>query len=80
VGRILCGKYTGYYYIFSLSASFVSPILFGWLRDVTQSYHLLFIYSACAFAAAFISMLFIARGDGEAPKAITKKADPMDAA
>jgi maltose/moltooligosaccharide transporter len=74
-GASSLGKYTGYYYIFSLSASFVSPILFGALREATQSYHLLFIYSACAFAAAFISMLFIARGDGEATKA-----KPVDAA
>jgi MFS family permease len=62
------GKYTGYYYLFSFSASIVSPILFGALRDFMQTYHILFIYSAIAFAVAFVSMLFISKGDGEAKK------------
>jgi MFS family permease len=68
------GKYTGYYYIFSFSASIISPILFGALRDLTQTYQILFIYSAIAFALAIICMLFIARGDGEAKKSDAKKA------
>jgi MFS family permease len=62
------GKYTGYYYLFSFSASIVSPILFGAIRDFTQTYQILFIYSAIAFSVAFISMLFISKGDGEAKK------------
>lgn len=62
------GKYTGYYYLFSFSASIVSPILFGAIRDFSQSYQNLFIYSAIAFAVAFVSMLFISKGDGEAKK------------
>ncbi len=75
------GKYTGYYYLFSFSASIVSPILFGILRDSTQSYQILFIYSAIAFAVAFVSMLFISKGDGEAKKPkehllAAKQADP----
>lgn len=68
------GKYTGYYYLFSFSASIVSPILFGALRDLTQSYHILFIYSAIAFTVALLCMLLIRRGDGEAPKAKAEKA------
>lgn len=64
------GKYTGYYYLFSFSASIVSPILFGALRDYTQTYHILFVYSAIAFAVAFVSMLFISKGAGEAQKQI----------
>ncbi len=68
------GKYTGYYYLFSFSASIVSPILFGALRDLTQSYHILFIYSAIAFAVALLCMLLIGRGDGEAPKTKAEKA------
>lgn len=71
------GKYTGYYYLFSFSASIISPIFFGALRDFAQSYHILFIYSAIAFAVAFISMLFISKGDGESKK---HKEEPLPAA
>jgi Na+/melibiose symporter and related transporters len=76
------GKYTGYYYLFSFSASVASPILFGALRDwmyskthdPAQSYHILFIYSTIAFAVALVCMLLISKGDGEAPKVKEKKA------
>ena len=67
-GYASLGKYTGYYYLFSFSASIVSPILFGVFRDLLQSYHILFIYSAISFAVAFICMLFIAPGHGESKK------------
>ncbi len=60
--------------MFSFSASIVSPILFGALRDLTQSYHILFIYSAIAFAVALAFMLFVSRGDGEATKTVATKA------
>lgn len=32
------GKFTGYYYFFSFSAAIISPILYGWIRDVVQNY------------------------------------------
>lgn len=57
------GAFTGYYYFFSFSASIVSPILFGWIRDLTQDYSTLFSYSIIAFGLALICMLFVQHGD-----------------
>lgn len=59
------GKYTGYYYFFSFSAAIVSPILFGWIRDLVKNYDVLFIYAPIAFALAFISMLFVKHGEAK---------------
>ncbi len=57
------GAYTGYYYFFSSSAAIISPILFGWVRDLVGSYEPLFIYSCIAFGAALLCMLFVRHGD-----------------
>lgn len=57
------GSFTGYYYFFSFSASIASPILFGWIRDLTQDYTTLFTYSIIAFFIAFILMIFVKHGD-----------------
>jgi maltose/moltooligosaccharide transporter len=70
-GYASLGKYTGYYYLFSFSAAIASPILFGAFRDLIGSYHILFIYSAIAFLAAWVCMLFIAPGHGESKKVKT---------
>ncbi|HHW22820.1 MAG TPA: SLC45 family MFS transporter [Clostridiaceae bacterium] len=59
------GKYTGYYYFFSFSAAIISPILFGWIRDLVQNYDVLFIYAPIAFALAFISMIFVRHGEAK---------------
>ncbi|NLY35805.1 MAG: SLC45 family MFS transporter [Tissierellia bacterium] len=57
------GSFTGYYYFFSFSASIVSPVLFGWIRDLTQDYTTLFAYSVIAFCVAFVLMIFVKHGD-----------------
>lgn len=57
------GSFTGYYYFFSFSASIASPILFGWIRDLTQDYTTLFAYSIVAFILAFVLMIFVKHGD-----------------
>lgn len=59
------GTFTGYYYFFSFSAAIVSPILFGVIRDLTQDYATLFIYSVIAFAAALACILFVKHGEAE---------------
>ncbi|MDL2237570.1 MFS transporter [Christensenellaceae bacterium OttesenSCG-928-K19] len=59
------GLYTGFYYIASFSASVISPILFGAIRDTVNSYQVLFLYSAVAFAIAFVLMLFVKRGEAK---------------
>lgn len=57
------GKFTGYYYFFSFSAAIISPILYGWIRDVVQNYQSLFIYSAAAFFIAILCMTFVKHGE-----------------
>ena len=59
----LTGAYTGYYYFFSSTAAIVSPILFGWIKDLAGSYGPLFIYASMGFVLAFICMLFVKHGD-----------------
>ncbi len=58
------GKYTGFYYAFSFSASIVSPILFGLIADLTgimvsenTKYAGLFIYGLAMFAAALAMVI-----------------------
>lgn len=67
------GKYTGYYYFFSASAAIVGPSLFGWIRDLTQNYGTLFIFSNVAFAVALGCMLFVRHGEAERPPVETAK-------
>lgn len=56
------GKYTGYYYTFSMAAQVITPILSGvLLRRV--SYRTLFPYSVVFCALAFITMLMVRHGD-----------------
>ena len=57
------GKYTGFYYFFSFSASIISPILFGKIRDMAGHYEVLFIYAPVTFILAFVCMLFVKHGE-----------------
>lgn len=57
------GSFTGYYYFFSFSAAIASPILFGWVHDLTKDYSVLFVYSVIAFVISLISMFFVRHGD-----------------
>lgn len=56
------GKYTGYYYTFSMSAQIVTPILSGWLMEHV-GYHTLFPYAALCVLASFVTMCFVKHGD-----------------
>jgi len=59
------GKFTGYYYAFSMSAQVITPVLSGWLlRNV--SYGTLFPYAACFVAMSFVTMCFVRHGDTKA--------------
>ena len=60
------GKYTGYYYAFSMAAQIITPILSGALLDI--SYRLLFPYGTFFVALSFVTMLFVRHGDNR-PKA-----------
>ena len=56
------GKYTGYYYTFSMSAQIITPVLSGWLLEHV-GYYTLFPYAAIMVAGAFFTMLFVRHGD-----------------
>lgn len=63
------GRFTGYYYTFSMAAQIVTPIVAGTLMN-RVGYTTLFPYAAVFMAAAFITMIQVKHGDS---KLITKK-------
>ena len=63
------GKFTGYYYTFSMAAQVVTPIVAGTLmRNI--GYWTLFPYAALFVALSFVTMCFVRHGDS---KLIAKK-------
>ncbi|MBP8854899.1 MAG: MFS transporter [Oscillospiraceae bacterium] len=56
------GKYTGYYYTFSMLAQTITPICSGALLQFF-GYHTLFPYGAFFVALSFVTMLFVRHGD-----------------
>lgn len=58
------GKFTGYYYAFSMAAQVVTPIVAGSLMEHI-SYNALFPYSTIAVCGAFVTMLFVHHGDNK---------------
>ena len=73
------GKFTGYYYTFSMAAQVVTPVLSGWLLKHV-GYTTLFPYAAFFVACSFVTMCFVRHGDSKvaAKKGIEAFAD-MDA-
>lgn len=67
------GKYTGYYYTFSMSAQVITPILSGFLLEHV-SYRTLFPYAVVFTSLAFCTMLMVKHGDSK-PK---KKASALE--
>ena len=63
------GRFTGYYYTFSMAAQIVTPIVAGTLMT-RVGYTTLFPYAAVFMAAAFVTMIQVKHGDS---KLITKK-------
>ena len=63
------GKYTGYYYTFSMSAQVITPILSGFLLEHI-SYRVLFPYAVVFAILAFVCMTQVKHGDA---KPIQKK-------
>ena len=64
------GKFTGYYYTFSMSAQIITPILSGWLFELEREligsdYRVLFPYGALFVALSFVTMFFVRHGDSE---------------
>ena len=71
------GKYTGYYYTFSMAAQIVTPIVSGWLLEHV-GYHTLFPYAAAMTGAAFFTMLFVRHGDSR-PQPPRSRLEAFDA-
>ncbi|MDP2426079.1 MAG: MFS transporter [Candidatus Izemoplasmatales bacterium] len=67
------GKYTGYYYTFSMSAQIITPILSGILMDEFGR-KALFPYATLFVALAFITMLMVRHGDAK----VIKKASVIE--
>ncbi len=63
------GKYTGFYYTFSMAAQIVTPILSGALLQYVD-YRTLFPYATFFTTLAFITMLYVKHGDS---KPVSKK-------
>lgn len=56
------GKFTGYYYTFSMIAQVFTPVVAGTLLK-TVGYKVLFPYAAFFVGCAFVTMLFVKHGD-----------------
>ena len=65
------GKYTGYYYTFSMAAQIITPIVSGFLLE-NVGYFTLFPYAVVFSVASLCTMLFVKHGDSRQIK-ITKK-------
>ncbi len=65
------GKYTGYYYTFSMLAQVITPILSGYLLEHV-GYHTLFPYGAAFSALSFFTMLFVRHGDAKPQQKVSK--------
>ena len=63
------GKFTGYYYTFSMLAQVVTPILAGFLLKHV-GYKILFPYAAFFVTCSFLTMLMVRHGDN---KVLAKK-------
>ena len=62
------GKYTGYYYAFSMAAQIFTPIFSGFLIDedkIGLGYEILFPYAVIFSALAFVTMCFVKHGDSK---------------
>ena len=62
------GKYTGYYYTFSMAGQIITPILSGQLLQHV-GYHTLFPYAAVMVLISLCTMLFVRHGDSKPAKA-----------
>ena len=58
------GKYTGYYYAFSMAAQIITPVLSGALLEHV-GYHTLLPYASLMAGAAVVTMAFVRHGDSK---------------
>jgi MFS family permease len=78
-GEDKVGAFVGYYYFFSFSSQIVSPILFGFIRDMVGHYRVLFLYACIAFIVAAVSLFFVRHGeDNSEPVTATQVLEGLD--
>ena len=70
------GKFTGYYYTFSMAAQIVTPILSGWLLEHV-GYHTLMPYAAIMVALSFVTISLTRHGDSK-PQPPKSKLEAFD--
>ena len=61
------GKYTGYYYVASMSAQAVAPFFAGLFMDKLGD-NVMFVFASINILIAFIVMLFVKHGDNKPTK------------
>ena len=71
------GKYTGYYYTFSMAAQIVTPIASGWLLEHV-GYYTLLPYAAVMVALSFVTISLTRHGDSR-PQPPRSKLEAFDA-
>ena len=71
------GKFTGYYYTFSMAAQIVTPIVSGWLLEHV-GYQTLLPYAAIMVAASFVTITLTKHGDSR-PTPPKSKLEAFDA-
>ncbi|MCQ2455649.1 MAG: MFS transporter [Clostridia bacterium] len=60
------GKYTGYYYTFSMAAQIATPLISGYIIDnLGFGYKALFPYATIFMVLAFVTMTFVKHGDSK---------------
>jgi MFS family permease len=58
------GRYTGFYYTFSMAAQITTPLLSGWLIDnLGLGYSVLFPYAVLFSFLSFVTMSLVKHGD-----------------
>lgn len=71
------GKYTGYYYTFSMAAQIVTPIASGWLLEHV-GYYTLLPYAAVMVALSFVTISLTRHGDSR-PQPPRSRLEAFDA-
>jgi len=60
------GKYTGYYYTFSMAAQILTPVVSGYIIEHTKfGYKCLFPYAVVFMISALVTMAFVRHGDSK---------------
>ncbi len=71
------GKYTGYYYTFSMAAQIVTPILSGYFLEHV-SYRTLFPYAMFFSVLSLATIMFVKHGDSKPDKSVSLESFAAD--